>query len=350
MKILLRYLLIFSLVFALAGAGGYLFITLFTKSAKEVVLPQLKGKNIIYVLETLTRMGLNAKLLGSQYDPAIPEYSITFQDPAPGALIKKGRDVMIYISKGREEILMPDLRQLPLGQAGLTLESVGLKPASLSFVHSPDTRKDHVIAQYPRPFTQSSKEAPCMLLVSRGPSALPMVMPDLTGSLLADAVQVLDGMNLEPDSITSRNSPNTRPGIVLSQNPISGHPVLSESKIELLASHSRQNLEMDPDNLKGVILVSTPLSPGFLKKHVRVEMTMGGLTLDLFNEYFSPGQDINILIPAGIKTIIDVFVDQKHVKHRTLDPWTREAEDLLWAESRLPSWTRLLTIGENPWD
>ncbi|MCP5054278.1 MAG: acyl-CoA dehydrogenase family protein, partial [bacterium] len=45
--------------------------------------------------------------------------------------------------------------------------------------------------------------------------------------------------------------------------------------------------------------------------------------LDLFNDYFSPGKNINLLIPAGIKTTIKVFVDHKLVKTRIIDPWKK---------------------------
>ena len=51
-----------------------------------------------------------------------------------------------------------------------------------------------------------------------------------------------------------------------------------------------------------------------------------------FNEYFTPGKDINILIPAGIKTKINIFVDYKLVKTRLIDPWKQDNDtgELLW--------------------
>lgn len=350
MKAFVRTLILFFLVFAIAGAGGYVFITLFTRSAEEVVLPELRGKNILYVLETLTRLGLNTKLLGTRFDPDVPEYGITFQDPAPGARIKKGRDVMIYISKGREEIILPDVRQLTRAQADLTLEGMGLSPAVLSFVHSGETRKDHVMAQVPLPFSLSLKHSVCRLLISKGPAEVPLVMPDLTDMPLADAVHVLEKMDLNPASIQSKNAPEIRPGLVLAQTPEFGSPVFPQSKIELVASHSQEKIQMDPKALSGVILVRYPLRPGFLNRHVRVELTMEDLTLDLYNEYFSPENDINILIPSGIKTMIKIFLDQELVKTTLLDPWTKEPEFLFQTDDRPYPWTRMLNSGEYPWD
>ena len=42
------------MAFSIAGGIAYKSVRLFTQSADEIVLPELTGKNIIYVLETLT--------------------------------------------------------------------------------------------------------------------------------------------------------------------------------------------------------------------------------------------------------------------------------------------------------
>ena len=67
-------------------------------------------------------MGLNAKLHGTRYDDKIPRHNVISQDPQPGVTIKKGRDVIIYISKGPKENSLPDLRQIPLKEALILIE------------------------------------------------------------------------------------------------------------------------------------------------------------------------------------------------------------------------------------
>ena len=90
MKPLLKYLLIFSIFFLVTGSGAYLSFMFVTQSAQEIILPELRGKNIIYVLETLTNMGLNTKLYGTKYDDDLPKYHVISQEPVPGTIIKKG--------------------------------------------------------------------------------------------------------------------------------------------------------------------------------------------------------------------------------------------------------------------
>lgn len=332
MKSFIKYSFIFCLAFAIAGAVGYFGVNLFTRSAKEIILPELKGKNILYVLETLTHLGLNPKLHGTQYDDDIPKYAITFQDPPAGTTIKKGRDVSIYISKGQKENIIPDLRQVPLKEALLLLEKKEFKPGTLSYVPSGDTIKDNIIAQYPPAFTTRARYSLCSLLVSKGPETRVQVMPDLEGMDLEDAVGLVEKQDLPVSKIHSKTDSNLAQGIVLSQIPEFGKPVSPHTPIELTINNTLAGLKMKPEDLKGLILVSHSLDPGFLKKHVRVETDMLGVTLDLFNEYFTPGKDINILIPGNIKTKIKIFIDHKLVKTRTIDPWNRDNDsgELLW--------------------
>lgn len=315
-----------------AGAVAYYSVSLFTKSAKEIILPELRGKNIIYVLETLTHLGLNPKLHGTRFDDIIPKYGVTFQDPAPGTTIKKGRDVVIYISKGHKENIIPDLRQVPLKIALLTLERKEFKTGTLSYVYSDKTGKDQVIAQYPPAFSTVKSNSLCSFLVSRGPEPMALVMPDLGGLGLNRAVNLLESQDLVVSRIRSSVDPNLAQGLILSQTPGFGKPVFPQTSIELVANSSREGLQMKPENLRGLILVSHTLGPGVLKRHVRVETDYLGFPLDLFNEYFKPGKVINILIPAGIKTKINVFVDFELVKTSIIDPWSRgnDTGELLW--------------------
>jgi len=332
MKSFIKYSFFFCLAFAISGAAGYFGVNLFTRSAKEIILPELKGKNIIRVLETLTNLGLNPKLHGTQYDDNIPKYAITFQDPLPGTTIKKGRDVSIYISKGQKENIIPDLRQIPLKQAFLTLEKNEFKPGTLSYVPSVETLKNNIIAQYPLAFTTRARNSLCNLLISKGPEPLVQVMPDLEGMDFEDAVGLAEKQHLSVSKILSKTDSNLALGIVLSQIPEFGKPVFPHTPIELTINNTKAGLKMKHEDLKGLILVSHSLRPGFLKKHVRVETDMLGFTMDLFNEYFTPGKDINILIPGNIKTKIKIFVDHELVKTRIIDPWERDNDsgELLW--------------------
>ena len=325
MKSIVKYLLVFLMAVIGSASIAYYSIRLFTQSAGEIVLPQLTGKNIIYVLETLTQMGLNAKLYGTQYDDAIPKYAVISQDPSPGATIKKGRDVIIYISKGKKLNIVPDLRQTPLKQALILLEKNEFKQGALAFTYSRKTPKNSVIAQVPEPLSTARKETACDLLISRGARPSGVVMPDIKGLKLDMAADILDKYNLEASNIVSNVNQTLESGIVLSCTPQAGSYVTRDMPITLVINDSVRNRQMSPAKLNTVLLVTHALSPGILNRHVRVETDMFGPIIDLYNEYMEQGQDINILVPSGISTFINIFIDHMLVKTITIDPWKEDS-------------------------
>jgi serine/threonine-protein kinase len=344
-KLILKYAFIVFAAFIIAGSIAYYSVSLFTQSADEIILPQLTGKNIIYVLETLTSMGLNAKLHGTQYDDTIPRYNIISQDPQPGATIKKGRDISIYISKGTKENNFPDLRQIPLSQALILLEKNEFKRGQISLTYSVKTQKDCVIAQYPEPFSNGLKGSLCHLLVSRGAAPLGMVMPDIKGLQIEKASAIIEKHSLGISKIISNKDLNQDSGVILSYTPEAGSHVTSATPIIIVVNSYTKHKQIDPDQLNGVILLTHSLGPGFLKQHVRVETDMFGPIMDLYNEYMKPGEDINILVPSGIKTRLDIFIDHRFEKTIIIDPWKKDNDTgdmILWESSPLQFYQPIL--------
>jgi eukaryotic-like serine/threonine-protein kinase len=320
-KKLVPYIAIFFIAFISAGSAAYFSVRLFTKNPGEIVLPQLKGKNIIYVLETLTQLGLNAKLYGTRNDENIPRYNVISQDPIPGTIIKKGRDVVIYISKGSKENIIPDLRQFSLKEARLVLEKEEFIMGKISKVYNRETPAGSIIAQYPKPFTSVLNGSACNFLVSRGHDIIGFTMPDLLGTPLERASELLEANNLQVFEVTSDVQPGIARGLIIRQSPEFGNFVNKTSKITLFVNNSEADREMDPESLNGVIAVKHLLKPGFLKKHVKVEADLFGTTMVLYDNYAKPSEEILVLIPSGIKTKVNFYIDNILIKTRAIDPW-----------------------------
>lgn len=341
MKILFKYLFIFALTFGIAGGSAYFGIRMFTQSAKEVVLPTLTGKNIIYVLETLTRMGLNVKLETTEYDDSVPRYAVISQSPKPGTTIKKGRNVTILLSKGPESILMPDLRLASLTQAELLLEKNDFIPGAMVYTHSRTTPKDRVIAQYPIPFSNTLKQTRCDLLISLGPRQPAMVMPNLTGLRLEAIPSLMDQHNLRISKITSIVDQTKNQGLVLSQTPKTGSHVTQTDDITLMVTANRENLSMPPENLDRLVLLVHQIKPGILNTRFTVKMNIEGIHLDLYNAEKKPGETVFVLIPSWNTSDIDILINDRRVRTFTIDPWNADqtlGELLPWELSPLPSY------------
>lgn len=348
MKSLVKYVLIFCIAFGLAGTIGYMGVSLFTRSAPEVILPDLEGKNIIQVLEILTRMGLNPKLHTTQYHETIPKYGVTFQDPRPGSTIKKGRDVVIYISKGFKESRIPDLRQTPLKQGLLTLEASELVPGRIVYVYSDQAPEQGIISQYPLPFTGVAANTRCDLLISKGPWPMALVMPDLDSLSLDRAAARIETLSLTLGEIKSEFHPNRPTGLVVEQAPAFGVRVVTGTRVNLVVNHPESYGKLTPNTLKNPVWVTHSLPPGFANRHVRVVTDIFGKEANAFNGFMKPGNTINLLIPGGIKTKIRIFVDQKLEFIRDIDPWRQSARPV-WVYSINTYFTKNPITGENIW-
>lgn len=333
MNRILKYPIIFFACFCISAGIIYFTVIQFTTSAEEVILPEFREKNILYVLETLTQMGLNAKLEGTLNDESVPRYGVISQDPLPGTTLKKGRDVMIVISKGRSETIVPDLRRLPLAQALIQLEKNEFKTGHLSHTWSSQVLKDEVISQYPQPFASANKQTGFNLLISRGPKPLSRVMPDFTGHSFLSAQIRIEDNGLKIFQVKSAFNPDKPMDVILSQTPLPGAKINSDSDIFLVINQNIDHKIMAFENQDRLYYLQFNLEPGFRKRHVRVETDLFGQAVDLYNKFVTPGQVVTLLVFAVEKNDVNLYIDQKLERTITIDPWKK----------------RVVT-GENTWE
>ncbi|MDY6825661.1 MAG: PBP1A family penicillin-binding protein [Bacillota bacterium] len=71
-------------------------------SGDIVVIPNITGVFQAIAEMRLSRLGLKVGIVEHQYSDTIPNGQVISQVPAPGSIIKKGRDVKIVVSKGPE--------------------------------------------------------------------------------------------------------------------------------------------------------------------------------------------------------------------------------------------------------
>jgi len=323
--VLIRFLkiavLIVSFVFVF-GISTYLTIAWIIRSEDTVVVPELVGKDVVYVLEMMSNIGLNTKVKGSEYSPDIPKNHVIFQEPAPGAEIKKGRDIRIIISKGAEKILTPNVIGLSIRQARIILEENDLQPGNISVTYNSKFKKDDIISQFPPPSVLTKRGERVDFLVSIGKRPESYMMPDLTGLSLDEAIRLIENFNLSLGKLDSGFRKNRQKNVILMQYPLAGYQVLEENSVNLVLN--RKPGSKGKDILKassGVRLFRYSLENGFLKRHIRVQMNIYGTSFELFDEFMKPGKEIRLLIPKNSEATVLLYEDGELVKAETFDPW-----------------------------
>ncbi len=305
-----------------AGITAYLTLALIIKSEDTVIVPDFIGKDVVFVLESLTEIGLNTKVKGSEYSNAVPKNHIIFQEPRAGAEIKKGRDVKIIFSKGPQMIPMPNVAGLSLRQARLILEEQDLCRGSLAhaFDHSAD--KDTVIAQSPAS-AEIVRRGSCVdLLVSEGPRPASYKMPDLSELQLEDALLTIEKYSLPAGKIKTHDQKDKSKGSVLEQDPPAGYRVSEGDEVNLVINR-RKEAGPSPEQAGPAAggIFHYRIDNGFLKRHIRVQLNRDGLTSDLFDDFVSPGKDIWLIIPNDQPATLLVYDDDRLVRTEVYDNW-----------------------------
>jgi beta-lactam-binding protein with PASTA domain len=299
-----------------AGISAYFTLTVLIKSEDTVIVPDLVGKDVVYVLELLSELELNTKVKRSEYVASIPKNYVVFQHPDPGSEIKKGRDVKIILSKGPKRIAMPNLITLSFQQANIILEENGICQGALSRTFDNTVEKDRVIAQLPAPNSMISRGECVDLLVSLGSRSKAYKMPDLAGLALEDALQLVEKMNLTVGEIKSSYQKNKPRNIIIEQDPLSGYRVIAGSPVNLVINRKLRKKEADrrSDQTHGGILFSYRLENGFLKRRIRVKLNSAGFTSDIFDDYVKAGEEIWLLIPRDTDATVFLYEDDRLIK------------------------------------
>jgi len=240
------------LFIAMTGIGAYLSLTYMIKGENEVMVPTLLGKDVVYVLEVLSDLGLNTRVKKTQYHETVLKHHVIDQSPEPGSVIKKGRDVRISVSRGPESVRMPNLTGLSLQHAEILLTENGLCRGAVARMSHRRYMPGQIMAQYPPPGKNVLRNTCTDLLVSKEMSSAPLPLTDLT-QIHAEA-----------------------------------------------SSHGP---------VDGVDFLRFTLENGFLKKRIQVELELETISIELFDDFISPGREIWLLVPKSGNPTIRFYVD-----------------------------------------
>ena len=318
----IRIATFFFTLIAVVGISAYITLTLIIKSEDTVVVPELVGKDVVYVLEILTDLDLNTKVKGFGYSSGVPAHHIIFQEPEPGAEIKKGRDVRVIISKGAETVLMPNLKGLSLQQARIILEENGLRQGFLSRTFIKNVGKDDIITQVPSSGTMIKRDGSVNLLVSLGVRPKAYKMPDLRGLSLDGAILIIESSNMLLGEIKFISKKNKPENIIVKQEPPFGHRVLEKTSVNITIN--RKSNQKSHEHLREKTsgrLFRYRLENGFLKRHIRIRLNGYRVSNDLYDDFVTPGEEIWLLIPKGNDLTLILYEDDELVKTQVFNSW-----------------------------
>jgi len=201
-----------------------------------VTVPALEGLPAEDARQALYDVGLRMQVETNQYDEKVPRECIISQEPATGESVKKGRLIMVVVSKGSKTGKVPNLRNQPERKALLDLKRQGFTIGNVRRIYSTDYPKDAVMQMTPSPGTTVSKETPIDIIICSGEEPVGAVVPDLAGETLADAKQKLEAAGLKLGSVDYVDNPGQASETVVSQSVASSTNVPHETAVNLVVA------------------------------------------------------------------------------------------------------------------
>ena len=201
---------------------------------REVKVPALVGVPLSSASAAVAEIGLALKVDDSRRpDSKILAGRIAQQDPAPGAIARRGRNIKVWLSSGGRSAAIPKLIGDTERTAQLRLEQDGLTLATISEIRSNEFPADTVVAQDPLP---DSKGTSVAILVNRSDRAAAYVMPDLIGVNGARAADILRSFGFRVAVVGQQPYPGVPSGVVIRQTPQAGFQVTPGDTVALEVS------------------------------------------------------------------------------------------------------------------
>jgi eukaryotic-like serine/threonine-protein kinase len=174
--------------------GVFSMLDRYTRHGEVYIVPDFSGLNHQEVISQYEDQ-FRFIIADSIYEKGMIHGAVLQQDPLPGSKVKKGRNLyIIVVAKQPDKVMMPNLANLSLRQALVTLESAGLNINELSFTEH--FARNAVVSQLHNgmpiePGTELFRGSSIDIVLGDGGNLLKVPFPMIFGKKPTEARQIL---------------------------------------------------------------------------------------------------------------------------------------------------------------
>ncbi|GAB2602083.1 Stk1 family PASTA domain-containing Ser/Thr kinase [Pseudactinotalea suaedae] len=208
--------LILVVLFLLASAGGGAWWYLTIGPGAYTTMPDVVGRAESTAMATLDEAGLDPTT-ATDYSDSVPLGHVISTDPAPGDRVEKGGAVEILVSQGVLRVSIPDVAGATEADAQQELQEAGLDGTiGVERDWHPEVEAGLVVGTEPAAGSTVDHGVEVTLLVSQGRE--PITVPDVVGSPVDEAVEVLEDAGAVPQLGDEQFSDEIPEGSVITQD------------------------------------------------------------------------------------------------------------------------------------
>jgi serine/threonine-protein kinase len=301
------WLAILVLLGVVIAGGAFAFNILF--NVPDVEVPPVEGAKLEDARFILENVGLQVDKR-EEFHPSVQEGYVIDQDLEPGRLVKKGRVVILTVSKGQDLRTVPSVLNLSTQEAKIKLSEAGFKlNDQFKEDYSDNVPAGKIFKQEPKELSKAPRDFAITVYVSKGQN-IQVQVPDLTGMTQEAAAAKLGELKLQvnPD-IGSETSVDYLRGQVIAQEPLPNTPVQEGSQVKLTLSDGP-----GPSVKTVTVTVPEKYIPDDGQDHwVRIEVTDIKGTRNAYVRQHQSGDMVEDKVKYWGKAIIKVFIDDSEI-------------------------------------
>jgi serine/threonine-protein kinase len=201
---------------------------------KTLPVPNVVDMSADEAENVLKNAGLNTKWAKEgRYSGEIAANNVLIQMPAAGRTVKENRTIFLTLSKGRQEVIIPDMRGVSLRQAEISLQRLELVLGSkIEGAHAAIPR-GVVIRTEPEAGKKVRIGSQVDIVISSGNSSAQTLLPNLREMSLNRATAIIDSLGFRLGEISTIQLEDKLPNTVLDLNPKPGEYLEAGTEINL---------------------------------------------------------------------------------------------------------------------
>ena len=238
---LLKYLITFTF-FSLSGIVilDYFILPNYVGYNNEHYLPDVRGEYLEKATYQLRSLRFNTKPILIPYSESHTPGTVIKMFPRAFTKVKEGRTIDLTIAGKDQDIEIPDISNLSLRNAKLTLTKLGLGIDTIIYEYDNVIPDGYISFQLPRKGQTVKSSTNMTLGVSRGAPPDYYIIPDIVNYSLTRARKTIINKGLRVGEITYEFQPDLVPNTVIEQNMTAGMRVSFPASISLLVSTDKE--------------------------------------------------------------------------------------------------------------
>ncbi|MCR1898165.1 Stk1 family PASTA domain-containing Ser/Thr kinase [Irregularibacter muris] len=139
-----------------------------SEGVKFIPAPNLQGKSEAEAISRLENLGLDVGEINYEFNDKFDRGIVYDQSPKDNVDVREGSKVDLYISKGKETIVVPSVVGMHLEDAKKALSAQGLNVGEIDYKDDEKYKTDYVIQQSPEANGEVAKNSFVNITLSRG--------------------------------------------------------------------------------------------------------------------------------------------------------------------------------------